>query len=55
MKFYVVFGSEPHDGTFYFAKYYVSRELAMEDYNQRVKEQTPYGSKPDWDEIETED
>ncbi len=53
MKLWVVYGSEPHDGTMYAAKYFLNLEKAME-YLSELTENSNYRG-CDYDEIETED
>lgn len=53
MKIWVVYGSEPHDGTIYAAKYFLSQEKALK-YLAELDETSKY-QWCDCDEIETED
>ena len=53
MKIWVVYGSEPYDGTMYAAKYFLNQEKAME-YLAELTEASDY-QWCDCDEIKTED
>ena len=53
MKIWIVYGSEPHDGTMYAAKYFLSQEKAAE-YLEHLTKYWNY-TYTDCEEIQVED